>query len=57
MAEISDYRTLGITFLIAGVGLAVSLGVTLGPVFMPAGAALIIIGLTFLTKTKAEEGQ
>lgn len=57
MAEDADNRTLGITFLIAGVGLAISLGVTVGPVFIPAGAALVIVGLTYLTKPKAEKSE
>ncbi len=55
--EQTDNRTLGITFLIAGIGLAISLGVAIGPVFMPAGAALVIVGFTFLVKAKAEDSE
>ncbi|MEP3420797.1 MAG: hypothetical protein ABJN35_03620 [Erythrobacter sp.] len=53
----TDYRTLGIVFLIAGFGLAISLGVTVGPAFMPSGLALIIVGAVFLTKNNAEDDQ
>ena len=57
MAEKTDNRTLGITFLIAGFGLSISLGMTVGPVFIPAGAALVVVGLTFLNKAKAEDSE
>lgn len=50
MAEKTDTKAVGITFLIAGAGLMVSLGLTLGWVFAPAGAALAIVGLAFLNK-------
>ena len=51
----TDNKTLGITFLTAGVGVVVSLGLTVGWVFAPAGAALAIVGLVFLTK--GEDGE
>ena len=50
MAEKTDHKTLGLTFLVSGIGLAVSLALTLGWVYAPAGAALAIVGLVFLLK-------
>ena len=46
----TDNKAIGTTFLIAGTGVAVSLGMTVGWVFAPAGAALAIVGLVYLTK-------
>jgi len=51
----TDNKAIGITFLVAGIGLAISLGVTLGWVFAPAGAGLAIVGLVYLAKGEGEE--
>ena len=50
----TDNNAIGITFLVAGVGLAISLGVTLGWVFAPAGAGLAVVGLAYLAKGEGE---
>ena len=46
----TDNKAIGTTFLIAGAGVAVSLGMTVGWVFAPAGAALAVVGLVYLSK-------
>ena len=53
--EKTDNKTLGITFLVAGFGLAISLGVTLGWIFAPAGAGLAVVGLANLSKGAGEQ--
>lgn len=51
----TDNKAVGITFLIAGVGMAVSLGLTVGWIFAGAGAGLAIVGLVFLNKDEEPE--
>ena len=48
----TDNKAIGTTFLISGIGVAVSMGLTLGWLFAPAGAALVIVGLVYLTKVE-----
>ena len=44
----TDNKAIGISFLVAGAGLMVSLGLTVGWVFAPAGLSLAIVGLVYL---------
>ena len=46
----TDDKAIGISFLVAGAGLIVVLGLTVGWVSAPSGLVLAIVGLVFLTK-------
>ena len=48
-----DYRTLGLIFLFLGVGLTITLGSALDPIFLGAGLMFIMIGLAYLARDKA----
>ena len=57
MAEASQNKAIGISFLGAGVGLSLALGLAIDWVFAPAGTAMAIVGLGFLIMDEdAEEG-
>jgi len=51
----ADKQAIGTTFMIAGAGLIVSLGFTVGWVFAPAGIALLVVGLVYYTMKEGEE--
>ncbi|MBV7260212.1 hypothetical protein [Erythrobacter crassostreae] len=55
MPEKRDNKAIGITFVLAGLGVILSLGLTVGWVFAPAGAALAIVGLVYLTQNGESE--
>ena len=44
----TNYKALGMTFMVLGASLAITFGVTLGWVFAPIGLTFAAIGLVFL---------
>jgi hypothetical protein len=54
MAQQGNQRTLGLTFLILGVGMTISLATTLGPAFLGIGLPFLVLGVVFLNRSKAE---
>ena len=48
----TNNQALGIAFLMMGVGLSISLGLTLDPAFLGAGLPFVV-GIVFLSKSKA----
>jgi len=51
----TDNKAIGLTFIMAGFGLMVSLGLTVGWVFAPAGIALLVVGYIYYTMKEEEE--
>ncbi|KPM25344.1 hypothetical protein AAG593_06865 [Citromicrobium bathyomarinum] len=49
----TNNQALGIAFLMMGVGLSISLGLTLDPAFLGAGLPFVVVGIVFLSKSKA----
>ena len=50
----TDYRALGFAFLTMGVGITVSLGLTLGPAFFGIGLPFAAMGIVFLARAKPD---
>ncbi len=50
MSADTNFRTLGIVFLAAGVSLAISLGIAIEPVFFVTGLPMALLGVVFLGK-------
>ncbi|WP_051698983.1 hypothetical protein [Erythrobacter longus] len=53
--KIAGKRALAITFLVLGLSLCVTFGLTLGPAFIGIGLPFAVLGFIFLPK--ADEGQ
>jgi hypothetical protein len=51
MGDVSNYRVLGIVFVMVGVLIAISLGVAIGPAFIGTGLPLAVVGIVFLAKS------
>tara|TARA_B100000678_G_scaffold194836_1_gene163251 strand:- start:418 stop:606 length:189 start_codon:yes stop_codon:yes gene_type:complete len=51
----TDYRALGIAFMTIGVGLTISLGLTLGPAFFGIGLPFLVLGFVFVGRKQADE--
>ncbi len=50
----TDYRTLGISFLVIGIGVTVSLSTTLGPAFLGIGLPFVILGIIFMSRSNTD---
>lgn len=48
-------RALGITFMVLGVSLCVTFGVTLGPAFIGIGLPFAVLGFIFMPKSVADQ--
>lgn len=46
---------LGISFLVLGIGMTVTFGLTLGPAFLALGAPFIVLGIIFMGRKQADE--
>ena len=51
----TDFRTLGITFMILGFSIGLTFGLTLGWVFAPIGLTFFALGLVYLQKQEKGE--
>ncbi|MEL7728315.1 hypothetical protein AAG612_02130 [Citromicrobium bathyomarinum] len=56
-AKQTDNQALGIAYLMMGVGLTISLGLTLDPAFLGTGLPFIVLGIVFLSKSKADAAE
>ena len=55
-AKPTDSKALGLIFCILGVGMTVSMGVSLGPAFIGIGLPFLVLGIIFMLKSsKADE--
>ena len=54
VAQGTDYSALGVSFLTMGVGLAISLGVAIDPVFLMLGLPFAGLGIVFLARGRSE---
>ena len=54
----ANYRALGFSFMMLGVSLGITFGVTMGWVFAPIGLSFLALGVVFLgMKTDADKGE
>ena len=51
----TDYKTLGIVFMMLGVSMATTFGITLGWAFAPIGLTFFMLGIVYLSKGKKGE--
>ncbi|MEL6486814.1 MAG: hypothetical protein AAFQ13_06690 [Pseudomonadota bacterium] len=51
----TDYKALGIAFMVLGVSMATTFGITLGWAFAPIGLTFFVLGIVYLSK--AEKGE
>lgn len=55
MKRDSANRSIGIAFIILGIGMTASFGLTLGPAFLGLGAPFIVLGIIFMGRKQAPE--
>lgn len=48
----TDKKTLGISFMILGLSLAITFGLTLGWQFAPIGVTFLVMGVVFMAQDK-----
>lgn len=48
----TDKKTLGISFMILGLSLAITFGLTLGWQFAPIGVTFLVMGIVFMSQDK-----
>ncbi len=53
----TNYRILGFTFIMLGIGLTASLGIALGPAFIGIGLPFVVLGVVFLAKDNETDGE
>ncbi|MEO1730709.1 MAG: hypothetical protein AAFR64_08225 [Pseudomonadota bacterium] len=53
--DTTDYRALGITFMMLGVSMGITFGITLGWMFAPVGLAFFGVGISYLAKVEKGE--
>ncbi|MEM7779017.1 MAG: hypothetical protein AAF697_01350 [Pseudomonadota bacterium] len=51
----SNYKALGISFVVLGASLAITFGLTLGWVFAPIGLSFAALGLVFFAQEEKSE--